>query len=161
MMHFVQIIFMQLKDITKEVVTIAANTPFNEAVALMVEKKTNVLLVVDSEGILTGVVSVTDLLDAVVPEYLDGDSTAAHFASEDMFKKAVTETKDQPVSNFMSTELTTVSVNESLMAVAVTAIASKRLRIPVVDEAGRPVGIISRQGLKRILAGQLGIEDSR
>lgn len=160
-MLLVQTKFMHLKDITKEAITISADAPFYEAVSLMMEKQTNVLLVVDSEGVLDGVVSVTDLLDAVVPEYLDGDSTAAHFASEDMFKKAVTETKDRPVRDFMSAELTTVQKDESLMAVAVTAITSKRLRIPVVDEGGRPTGIISRQGLKRIIAEQLGIENSR
>jgi len=152
---------MKLKDITKEATTISADATFKEAVSLMVEQQTNVLLVIDNNGSLIGVTSVTDLLDAVVPEYLDGDSTAAHFATEEMFKKAVTDTMDKPVSDFMSSELTTVNESESLMAVAVTAIASKRLRIPVIDDAGRPVGIISRQGLKHILAEQLGIGDSR
>jgi len=152
---------MKLKDITKEATTISADVTFKEAVSLMVEQQTNVLLVIDNNGSLIGVTSVTDLLDAVVPEYLDGDSTAAHFATEEMFKKAVTDTMDKPVSDFMSSELTTVNESESLMAVAVTAIASKRLRIPVIDDAGRPVGIISRQGLKHILAEQLGIGDSR
>lgn len=152
---------MELKDVIKEAVTIEAQKSFKQAVTLMVDKQTNVLLVVDDTGSLIGVVSVTDLLDAVVPEYLDGDSTAAHFASEDMFKQAVTETKDKPVCDFMSAELTTVREDESLMAVAVTAIVNKRLRIPVVNAAGKPVGIISRQGLKRIIAEQLGIEDSR
>ena len=152
---------MELKDVIKDPVTIKAKASFKEAVALMIEKKTNVLLITDNDNVLIGVVSVSDLLDAIVPEYLDGDSTAAHFATEDMFKEAVQDTKDTPVSDFMSKELTTVSENESLMAVAVTAIANKRLRIPVVDATGRPVGIISRQGLKHIVAEQLGIIDSQ
>ncbi len=152
---------MELKDIIKEPVIISADASFKEAVSLMVTKKTNVLLITNDEGKLIGVTSVTDLLDAVVPEYLDGDSTAAHFATEDMFKAAVTETQNKSVSDFMSSELTTVTEKESLMAVAVTAIANKRLRIPVIDEEGRPVGIVSRQGLKHIIAEQLDIEDSQ
>lgn len=152
---------MELKDITKEPITISADASLSEAVALMVEKKTNVLLVTNDEGFLIGVASVSDLLDAVVPEYLDGDSTAAHFATEDMFKNAVTSTKDTPVREFMSTDLTTVTEGESLMAVAVQAISNKRLRIPVLDTDGRPVGLVSRQGLKHILAVQLGIEHTQ
>lgn len=152
---------MHLKDITKEAVTISADATFSEAVSLMVRNETNVLLAVDDSGVLIGVTSVTDLLDAIVPEYLDGDSTAAHFATEDMFRSAVTETQNKKVRDFMSTELTTVNESESLMAVAVTAITSKRLRIPVVDASGRPVGVISRQGLKHIIAQQLGIKDTQ
>jgi CBS domain-containing protein len=38
------------------------------------------------------------------------------------------------------------------MSIAGTAIAHERARIPVVDNENRPVGIISRQGLKQILA---------
>lgn len=152
---------MELKDVTKEAVTISVDASFKEAVALMVEKETNVLLVVDENGSLIGLTSVSDLLDAVVPEYLDGDSTAAHFATADMFKAAVSDTADKSIRDFMTTEIKTVKANESLMAVAVKAIANKRFRIPVVDEQNHPVGIVSRQGLKRIIAEQLGIEDSR
>lgn len=152
---------MELKDVTKEPTVISQDASLQEAVTMMVEKKTNVLLVTDNDGLLIGVTSVSDLLDAVVPEYLDGDSTAAHFATEEMFKKSVTDTKDTPVREFMSRRLTKVREGESLMAVAVKAIANKRLRIPVVDTDGRPTGLISRQGLKNIIAAQLGIEDTR
>lgn len=152
---------MELKDITKDVATIKESATFKEAVAGMVEHETNVLLVVDDAGVLAGLVSVSDLLDAIVPEYLDGDSTAAHFATSAMFNDAIEDTKDVPVSKFMTTDITTAKEGESIMAVAVTAIANKRFRIPVVNEKGQPVGLISRQGLKRIIAEQLHIDNSR
>ncbi len=152
---------MELKDITKEAFTITADTTFKDAVAKMVAHQTNVLLVTDANGVLSGIVSVSDLLDAIVPEYLDGDSTAAHFATADMFNEAVDDSKEVAVREFMTTNITTANEGESLMAVAVAAIANKRFRIPVVDKDGKPVGLVSRQGLKHIIAEQLGIENTR
>lgn len=150
---------MEVKDITKEAVTISEDASFREALSAMVNGQTNTLLVVDEEGSLTGEVSVADLLDAIVPEYLDGDSIAAHFATEEMFQEAVKDTEEKQVQFFMSHDYSAVEMDDSLMAVAATAIAHQRARIPVVNKEGRPVGIISRQGLKHIIAKFLGIED--
>lgn len=151
---------MEFKDIVKEAVTISEEASFRDAIRAMVEEKTNTLLVVDAEGKLTGEVTVTDLLDAIVPEYLDGDSIAAHFATEDMFEEAVNDTKEKQVQFFMSHDYSTVQTNDSLMSVAAIAIGHQRARIPVIDADDRPAGIISRQGLKHIIAKHLGVEES-
>ncbi len=151
---------MQLQDITKEAVTIDEQATFKEALTLMVARQTNTLLVTNAQGILSGVVSVSDLLDAIVPEYLDGDDIAAHFATPEMFDKAVEQAVDKPVSAFMATDTQPVQLDDQLMAVAATAIAQRTARIPVVDAQNRPAGIISRRGLKHIIASHLGITDS-
>lgn len=151
---------MEVKDIIKPAVTIGEDASFKEALSTMIAQKTNTLLVVDEEGILVGEVTVADLMDAIVPEYLDGDNIAANFATEDMFKEAVLDTAEQQVKFFMSHDFSVVELEDGLMAVAATAIAHQRARIPVVDKDNRPVGIVSRQGLKHIVAQFLGIEDS-
>jgi CBS domain-containing protein len=151
---------MEVKDILKEAVTISEEASFRDAISAMITGQSNTLLVVDSNGLLVGEVSVADLLDAIVPEYLDGDSIAAHFATEDMFKEAVKDTEEKQVQYFMSHDFSTVQMSDGLMAVAATAIAHQRARIPVVDGDGKPVGIISRQGLKHIIGDFLGIKDS-
>ncbi len=151
---------MQLQDIIKEAVTIDEQATFKEALALMVQKQTNTLLVTNAQGILSGVVSVSDLLDAIVPEYLDGDGIAAHFATPEMFEAAVSAAVNKPVHSFMATDIGSVEEDDHLMTVAATAIAQRSARIPVVDADNRPVGIVSRRGLKHILASRLGIDDS-
>lgn len=151
---------MEVKDILKPAVTVTESASFREALSAMISGKTNSLLVVDNDGKLVGEVSVADLLDAIVPEYLDGDSIAAHFATEEMFEEAVRDTEEKQVEFFMSRDFSTVEMDDGLMAVAATAIAHQRARIPVVDADGRPVGVISRQGLKHIIAQFLGIKDS-
>lgn len=151
---------MELKDITKEAVVVSEETTLREALRCMTEQKTNSLLVADAEGALVGEIGVSDLLDAIVPDYLEGDSIAAHFATEEMFEEAVQDAADKPARDFMATDLDPVRPSDNLMSVAAAAIALRRARIPVVDDENRPVGIISRRGLKHILAGSLGIEDS-
>jgi len=151
---------MEIKDIIKDAVTISEDATFQEALSAMINGKTNTLLVTDENEVLVGEVTVADLLDAIVPEYLDGDSIAANFATEDMFEEAVRSAEGQQVKYFMSSDFNSVDLEDGLMTVAATAIAHQRARIPVVDKDNHPIGIISRQGLKHILAQFLGIKDS-
>ena len=151
---------MEVKDIVKEAVIISEEASFREAVSAMIHGQTNTLLVVDDDGSLIGEVSVVDLLDAVVPEDLDGDSVASYFSDEEMFEKAVKDVEDKSVQFFMTQDFSTVDMNDDLITVAATAIAHQRARIPVVDKESRPVGIISRQGLKHIIAKYLNIKDN-
>lgn len=144
----------------KPAVTISEEASFKEALKAMVDQKTNTLLVVDDAGALIGEITVADLMDAIVPEYLDGDNIAANFATEEMFEEAVRDAAEQQVKFFMSHDFSVVEVDDGLMSIAATAIAHQRARIPVVDKDGHPVGIISRQGLKHIIAKFLGIDDS-
>lgn len=151
---------MELKDIVKEVAIISENTTFREAVSAMVKQQTNSLLVIDDEGMLSGEITVSDLLDGIVPEYLDGDSIAANFATEEMFEEAVQNAADKEVRDFMGVDVDPVHIDDGLMAVAASAIAHGRARVPVVDHENRPIGIVSRRGLKQLIATSLNIKDS-
>lgn len=149
---------MEVRDIVKEAVIIHEDATLKEAVAAMVNRQTNTLLVTDSEGVLTGEVSVADLLDAVIPDTLTGDEIIEHFAAEQQFTAAVEAAADRSVSEFMSVDFTPVTLHDELITIAANAIGFQRARIPVVDSDSRPIGIISRQGLKLILAKTLGLE---
>jgi len=151
---------MELQEIIKQTPIVSETATFKEAVEAMVTGQSNSLLVSDDEGKLVGEVSVSDLMDAVVPDYLNGDNIAAHFATEQMFEEAVRDAADREVSEFMTIDVDPVRVDDGLMSVAATAIAHQRARIPVVDAEERPIGIISRRGLKQLLANFLGVTDS-
>lgn len=150
---------MELQDIIKPAVTIAKDASFQDAITRMIEEQSNSLLVIDETGALIGEVVVSDLLDAIVPEYLDDDAIAAEFATAELFATAVERAKDKKVSEFMTTDMITVDDHDSLMLVAQTAIKEKSARIPVIDADKKPVGIISRRGVKHLIADFLGIEN--
>lgn len=142
---------MKVKDIVKPAVIVTESDTFETALKAMTAQKTNTLLVTNEEGFLTGEVTVVDLLEAIVPDTLDGNEVMEHFSSDDSFRASIEIAKDMPVSEFMSFDYTALELKDDLMEIIATAIAHQRARIPVVDKDHRPVGIISRQGLKQIL----------
>lgn len=143
---------MELKDITKEAVVVGYETTLEEAVNRMLKSQANVLLVTDEDGILVGEVTISDLFDGAIPLSTNGDDAMKHFESETAFKEALRAAKDNSVSDFMSSDFSTVYPSDTIMDVAATAIAQQRAQIPVVDHDNRPLGIISRRELKQILA---------
>ena len=142
---------MDIKDIVKEAVVISDAATFEEALVAMENNKTNTLLVTDEEGELCGEVIMTDILEAIVPDTLDGDQVMSHLASDEGLRDAIQAALTKPVSEFMSVDFTALEMTDNMLNVIATAIAHNRSSIPVVNSENRPVGIISRRGLKHII----------
>jgi len=151
---------MELKDITKEAVMISMDASLEDAVRKMINEQANALIVIDEEGKFAGEVNVSDLFDAIIPEYLNGDAVLEHFNSEEKFIEAVKDASDKTVAEFVSKNADPVYVTDSIMVVASSAVAHQPSRIPVIDHDERPIGVISRIGLKHILAKFMNIEIS-
>lgn len=143
---------MRVKDIVKEAVIISETDTFESAIKAMTTQKTNTLLVTDENGVLTGEVTVADLLDAIVPDTLNGNEVIEHFATDEAFIASIDIVRDIPVSEFMSQDFSPLTQNDNLLEIVAIAIAHQRARIPVVDDNNHPIGIISRQGLRQIIA---------
>jgi CBS domain-containing protein len=151
---------MEIRKLAKEAVLISEDATFRDAVELMVRKQTNSLLVINEEGVLTGEVKVSDLLDAIVPLEIEADDVLTNLGTEDGFAKAVKDTEAMEVRDFMSIDIQPIYVDDSLISIAGTAIAHQTAHIPIVDHDDHPIGIISRRGLKHILAKYLDIRDN-
>lgn len=152
---------MEIRDLTKEAVLISEDSSFHDALALMVSRQTNSLLVINEDGELSGAIDVSDLLNAIVPEYGDPDNILEELGTEKGFGNAVRNATDKQVSDFMSIDVQSVHVDDSLLSIASTAIAHGTQNIPIIDHDNRPIGVISRRGLKHILAKYLNIKDSK
>lgn len=141
-----------LESIMRPASIIDDQASVRDALERMNKEKANELLVVDEDGVLVGEVSVSDLLGAAVPPELDGDDAMSHLMDEDAFTNAIKEAADRPVTDCMSSGVESIRMDARLIDVAATAISMGQARIPVVDNDDRPVGIISRQGLRHILS---------
>lgn len=148
-----------LESIMRPASIIDEEASIREALERMNKEKTNELLVVDGDGMLSGEVSVSDLLGAVIPDDVDGDNALTHLADEEAFRHAIRNAADKSVSECMSYAVESIRADARLIDVAATAIAMGQARIPVVDHDNRPVGIISRQGLRHILSIYLGVKE--
>jgi CBS domain-containing protein len=137
-----------VKDLmTTPVVTVEPATPFKEIVARLTQHKVSAVPVVDDAGLVLGVVSEADLLLKEAHPDPDADLpliwTRRRRAEHD--KAAATVAGD----------LMTVAV-VSIPPEATVAEAARRMhaagvkRLPVVDQRGRLLGIISRADLLKV-----------
>ena len=107
---------------------------------------------------LVGVISLFDLIERLVPEYLETDPTAAVFEAEDFFRNAVEKVADTPVQEVMKAPVHFVHPNHTLIEVA-TLISKFKLRsVPVLQEGTDTiVGYVSRRDLKEAMGTVLGL----
>lgn len=89
---------------------------------------------------LVGVLSIKDIIRAVIPTYME--DILRSFTWEGMFEAHVKRVKNVKVKDIMSKKVTTVQVDDSLIRCADLMIDNHLQRIPVVDDAGRVIGIV-------------------
>ncbi len=123
----------------------------------MIEEKRNSLTVVDDSGALVGMVTALDIIKAVLPDYLEESEVAARFANLSLLKKDAERVKDTPVTEFMDTDVPSMQADGNIIEAAVIAAQSGRGRIVVVDDARKPLGILTRTELKQVIGMTLGL----
>ncbi len=121
-----------VRDImTKSLVTAKPDTSVKHVVELMRERNVGSVLVVDESGKLVGIFTERDLVKLVA----EGKSL------------------DVPVKEVMTTKLVVAHESDSIASIANKMIENWIRHIPVVDEQGRPIGIVSiRDVLRHIVA---------
>ncbi len=124
---------------TKEVVTVGADTDFKTCVDLLRVHGVSAVPVVDGDYVL-GIVSEFDLL--LKEESRD---SVAHLA-----RRQGRQAKARTAAEVMSSPALCVGVGASLAEVARLMHKRAVRRLPVVDAAGRLVGIVSRPDLLKV-----------
>jgi len=138
-------------------VTLSPNSTLKEAVAVMIQAKTNGAVVVDENKKVVGILSSWDIIEYIVPNYLEEDRHLASFESADVFEQRVVELQNDPISKFISKEVHTSKADHSIMEAA-TLLSEFHIRqLPVVDDNGILVGYINRTDIKLAIGAILGI----
>lgn len=148
-----------VKEIMRNVHTISSEGTFRDALKELITQKSNSLVVIDAQGLFVGMINARVLIERAVPAYISNDEIAAHYASEDIFREAVEKVADMPLTDFMDADVETIKENESLMKVAVIATKNQQIRIPVLDDEKKPIGLLTRTELKQVIGSFLEIEN--
>jgi CBS domain-containing protein len=147
-----------VREIMRDVHTISADVSFKEALREMICKKTNSLVVVNEEGVFEGLVNARVFIEYAIPPYISNDEIAAHYANEELFREAVNQVADKPLRELIEKDIETIGADESLMKAAVIATKNRQIRIPVLDEEKKPIGLLTRTELKQLIGTFLEID---
>jgi CBS domain-containing protein len=130
---------------TRTVVTVTPQTSFKDAVRLLRQRRVSGLPVVDGAGNLVGIVSEADLLNKV--EKRDPDAYLLE-SKQHRLDRARSAALD--VASAMSREVTTVRPEFSVALAAREMHTRGFKRLPVVDDNGKLVGIVTRGDLLKV-----------
>jgi CBS domain-containing protein len=141
---------------TRKVICVTENTPVKELVALMKRHNISGLPVVDDDGTLVGIVSEVDLLTILGEPVQEGGSSRKRthgWVDWLMRSRRLRHIGEEPdlstAGSFMTRDVVTAHASTPIREAARAMIEAKIKRLPVVDEANKVVGIISRQDLLR------------
>jgi CBS domain-containing protein len=136
---------------TTDVASVRQDALYREIVDILVERGVGAVPVVDGGDRVLGVVSEADLLPRV--EFAEG--TPAHRLFEGRRQRARREARREKAGGELALELmsapaATVTAGTSVAGAAKLMESARVKRLPVVDDAGRLVGIVSRRDLLRV-----------
>ena len=104
------------------------------------------LPVLDKDGKMIGMFSMTDVLKAVHPSYLSL-MNLSNFTWEGMVESLAKNVADKKVEEVMSGEVITVKEEDPLMECVDLMIKNNIKRLPVLDKAGRIAGMIYQRDI--------------
>jgi CBS domain-containing protein len=139
---------LRVRDVmTRKVITVPEGTPFGDMVELMLRHQIGAIPVVDDEGGLVGIVSEADLISKQAyggrrRPLSDGFGGLAR-----RYAREVIRSRGRTARGTMSAPVETTVPDEPVRAVARRMVDNRLKHLPVVDDAGRLVGIVSRRDL--------------
>ena len=129
---------------TRDVITITPDTSLHEAHRLMTEKRIRRLPVVD-HGKLVGLVTLGDVRSA--------EPSAASTLSVWEMNNLLAKLK---ISEIMTRDPVTISQEATISTIAEIMLEKKFSGLPVVDDAGKLVGIITESDIFRLVVREWG-----
>ena len=139
---------------TSEVVTVSPGTPVTEAAKILSENHIGGAPVVDKNGALIGIISESDLILRDVklhfPNYISFLDSIIYLESLSKFEEQLKKAVGAKVKDVMTTEVHTVTGDETVEDVATLMVDKDISRVPVVQDS-QVIGIITKGNIVRLL----------
>ncbi|CAD5962607.1 CBS domain-containing protein CBSX2, chloroplastic [Planktothrix tepida] len=131
--------------------------PLREALQLMVDRHIGCLPVVNSSGHLVGIISGTDLMwqesGVTPPAYITFLDSVIYLENFSRYEQELHKALGQTVGEVMTPEpLVTITPNKSLSDAARLFNEKRVHRLPVVEQSGKVIGILTCGDILRVMA---------
>lgn len=142
---------------TPDPITVTPQTPLQEAIRILAEKRISGLPVVDDSGRLVGVISETDLMwqetGVEPPPYIMILDSVIYLQNPARYEKEIHKALGQTVGESMTDKPISVKPNQTLKEAAQLMHDKKIRRLPVVDETNsKVIGILTQGDIIRMMA---------
>jgi CBS domain-containing protein len=141
---------------TRDLLVVTPSTPLEEAVKLLVDRQISGLPVVNELGKLVGVLSESDLMwrekGLDEPPYMIFLGGVIFFQNPATFDRDLHKTLGQTVGEVMTPHAISINPHTPLPEAARIMHDKKIHRLPVVDDHGCPIGIITQSDIVRAIA---------
>lgn len=142
----------QVKDImTTEVITVSTGDSVELCAKLMQENNISGLPVLNESGRVAGIVTEGDLIRRAsrvkAPGYLEILGGLIYLGSPKKFVEELQRAMSLEAGQLMSKNLVTIAPEDTVEQAATLMVDKKISRLPVLDESGKLVGIISRRDI--------------
>ncbi|NJL21629.1 MAG: CBS domain-containing protein [Leptolyngbyaceae cyanobacterium SM1_3_5] len=141
---------------TRDPVVVQPETGLKEVIKILAEKSIGGLPVVDSSGAIVGVISESDLMwqetGATPPPYIMLLDAVIYLGNTARYEQELHKAFGQTVSEVMTKEAITTTGDRTIKEAAQLMHDRRVRRLPVVDEGGKVVGILTRSDIIRFMA---------
>jgi len=132
---------------TESVVSVGEHTAYKDIVETLARHKVSAVPVVDDDGRVVGVVSEADLLHKLE---FQGVQPLTHLLERKQRRQAREKATGDMAAELMTGPPVTIGRQDTVSGAARIMDQERIKRLPVVDEQGRLVGIVSRADLLRV-----------
>ena len=141
---------------TRDPIVVRPETPLNEAIQTLAERRISGLPVVDDQGQLVGIISETDLMwqetGVTPPAYIMFLDSVIFLKNPAQYERDLHKALGQTVGEVMTSDPISVSPEKPLKEAAQIMHEREVRRLPVVDDGGQVIGILTRGDIVRAMA---------
>lgn len=145
---------------TSPAVTVSRTTSLEEAADTMLDREVGSLVVVEESGKAVGIVTDSDFSarPARIPfSTFRSRELLGQWLGKQNAEEIYDEARELNVEEIMTTPLHSVELSGSLDRVLEIMLDQDVKHVPVLDEGGRPVGMVARHDLLKMLASSRGL----
>ncbi|MUL38875.1 CBS domain-containing protein [Gloeocapsopsis dulcis] len=141
---------------SRDPIVVSQETPLNEAIQILAEKRISGLPVVNDTGKLVGIISESDLMwqetGVTPPAYIMILDSVIYLQNPAKYERDLHKALGQTVGEVMSSDPVTISPDKTLREAAKLMHDREVRRLPVTDTEDKIIGILTRGDVVRAMA---------
>lgn len=142
------------KYMTHQAICVRESELLTEAIRILDDEGLSVLPVIDDQSRLVGILSTSDLIE--ITHELQSDITAMSYVRETtrafLLKMLIDQGDTTFVRDVMTSPVETISPQTNLVVAARKLVDRSYHHLPVLDDAGTPIGILSTKDFVRAVS---------